>query len=114
MKKFILIALLFTLSCQKKDSKEQHILSKNQVIEVMLELTVLEEKIIAMKLPKDSAEHYYDYFREQVFLEKGVNRAEFDSCYSYYLINDLEGFQEIQLAMIDSLTKYKSTLKVSK
>lgn len=70
----------------------------------------MEEKLQIMKIDKDSAEHFFDYYRNQLFLEKGVDRKNFDDSYNYYLINDLDGYVEIQNAMIDSLTKYKNTL----
>lgn len=112
MKKLLVITLLILLGCSEKEKKQPDVLSKREIVDIMLHLTIMEQKLSIMKIPKDSAEQMYDYYRNNLLKEKGIDRTYFDESYNHYLINDLNGLEEIQNTMIDSLTKYKNTLKI--
>lgn len=105
MKKlFILIVFLSVFSCDKKDpAMPDDLLSKESMVNILINIHIAEAAISLKDLPSDSAQVLYKRKKQEIFKEHGVASSRFYKSYQYY-ISDIKGMDDIYAAVIDSLS----------
>ena len=89
-------------SCRGKEERPAGILSHEQMVEVLSEVYIAEEKVNKLSLPRDSSELIFRLMEGKVFEKTGVSDSVFAASLDYYVDRP----QEIELiysALVDSL-----------
>lgn len=98
---FIFSALLFWMaSCGKKTP--EGILSKEEMVQIMEELYIAEEKVNQLALPRDSAKEVAMVMTTKVFEKAAVEDSVFRKSFDYYMEHPRE-MELIYTALVDTL-----------
>ena len=95
-----MIGLLAT-ACSS-DDKSADVLSEKQMIRILADMYVLEEKVSRLPVPFDSANHLFPRFRDKYLQEAGISEETFKRSWQYYM-NDPKKLDRMYTAVIDSL-----------
>jgi hypothetical protein len=98
----ILGMLLVLCSCQKPEQKPANVLSQEEMIKVLSEIYVTEEKVSRMGLTVDSAAKVFNYLQGRIFTETHVPDSVFKQSLSYYMDRP-SAMEKVYSALVDSL-----------
>jgi hypothetical protein len=98
----ILILLIFFCSCKKPEQKPANILSQDEMIKVLSEVYVTEEKISRLGLTIDSASKVFSHLQGKIFTATGVPDSVFHRSVDYYMDHPKE-MEQVYAALVDSL-----------
>jgi hypothetical protein len=93
---------LFSCGDQKATADGQNILTREQMVTVLTEVYVAEERTNRLGLPRDSAEQVFQHISGKVFDKVGVPDSVFRKSINFYLERPLE-LEQIYTALVDSL-----------
>ena len=98
----ILSILILVLSCQRKDKVPEGILTRDQMVSVMSELYVLEQKLSTLGIKRDSIAQIFQEMKDPIFENAGITDSVFKRSLNYYMDHPqvLEG---IYTSLVDSL-----------
>lgn len=103
------MALVF-FSCQE-NAQSEGVLSPEEMVTVLSEIYITEEKVNKLGLPHDSAVKVYDYFKGKVFEKTGTTDSTFKRSMDYYMERPLE-IEKIYATLIDSLNLREQRLSI--
>jgi hypothetical protein len=106
----IIFAVVLLSSC-KNERKPSNILSSEEMVKVLSELYLTEEKIKHLNVSQDSAASVYTYFNSKMFEKLGTNDSTFRRSMTYYM-NRPEELEKIYAALIDSLNLKEQRLSI--
>ncbi len=90
-------------SCNRDNEKPPAgILSKPEMIKVLSEVYLTEEKINRLGVNRDSAIAAFDFVSSRIFEKTGVADSVFDASFDYYNDRPKE-MEQIYTALVDSL-----------
>src|SRR5688572_28872510 len=84
------VCVLFCYSCNDGDRDEQHILPPEQMVKVLAEIYLTEQKINKLGLTRDSGEIEFERFEYVVFQKVGVSDSAFKRSFDYYMDHPVE------------------------
>ena len=96
----VLAALAWMASCAEK--APEGILSKQEMVQVMEELYIVEEKINHLSLSRDSAKEVFTVIEKKVFENAAVQDTVFRKSFDYYMEHPKE-MELIYTALVDTL-----------
>jgi len=96
----LLGACAWMVSCSEK--KPEDVLTKPQMVKVMGELYVAEEKINQLGLTRDSAKIVFEALKQKVFENTSASDSVFKKSLDYYMERPKE-MELIYTALVDSL-----------
>lgn len=85
---------------EKSDYKD--ILSKQEMVKIMEELYIAEEKINHLALSRDSASHVFSVLKARVFQNAALSDTLFKKSFDYYMERPKE-LELIYSALVDTL-----------
>jgi hypothetical protein len=94
--------MLVFLSCGKKETVPEDILSQDQMVSVLSELYILENKISSLGVTRDSLTQIFGAMKGKVFEKSGVSDSTFSKSLNYY-VDHPKNLEEIYTVLIDSL-----------
>ena len=97
---FFLAAIV--VSCGKEQAKPPGILSKEDMVKVLAEVYVTEEKVTQIGLKYDSAARAFDYLRGNIAEKTGIPDSVFEKSLDYYSHRPSE-IQAIYSVLVDTL-----------
>lgn len=97
---FICFPLVF--SCQKADEKPQDILTQAEMVKVLAEIYIAEQKVTEMSLGVDSAAQVFNMMDDKVFENTGIPDSVFKKSVNYYVDRPKE-MEKIYSILVDSL-----------
>jgi hypothetical protein len=97
---FLSLALVF--SCGQADQKPDDILSQEEMVKVLAEIYIAEEKVNSLALSRDSAAQVFDLVQDRVFSDTGVPDSVFKKSIDYYTDRPQE-LEKIYGVLVDSL-----------
>ncbi len=109
---FSCLAFLLAVSCKKEESLAD-VLSREQMVKVLSELYLTEEKVNKLSLNRDSAALVFNYFNDEVFKKLGTTDSAFRRSMDYYMERPRE-IEKIYAALIDSLNLQEQRLSIPK
>lgn len=110
----ILVLLTFVLlGCEKKNKEIPGLLSKEKMINILIDIHILESKIELLFIPKDSGILIFNTFEREIFEEYQVSKEGYIKSYQYYLEN-MSGMSEIYTAVVDSLNFMQKSFEIEK
>lgn len=98
---FAMLMVLF-FSCEKKERVPEGILTKDQMVNVLSELYIVEQKINTVSVKRDSLNQIFATMKDRVFKKTGVTDSVFRQSLNYYMDRP-QTFEIIYTALIDSL-----------
>jgi hypothetical protein len=102
IKSGIFLSLALVFSCGKADEKPDNILSQQEMVKVLAEIYIAEEKVNSLALSRDSAAQVFDLVQERIFDTTGVPDSAFKRSIDYYTDRPLQ-MEKIYSALVDSL-----------
>ena len=96
-----MVVLMF-LSCSKKERVPEGILSRGQMVTVLSELYIIEQKISTLGIKRDSLTQIFAAMKGRVFKQTGVEESVFEKSLNYY-VDHPKSLEEIYTVLIDSL-----------
>ena len=99
---FFVVLILVLCNCGKSD-KPDYLLSKEQMVGLQMDFQILDEKIGALRVSKDSGNSIYLVYSDSIYKKHGVTKEVYLQNYDFY-INHSEEFIEIYEAVVDSLS----------
>jgi hypothetical protein len=94
--------LILCCSCGESD-RDKNILTKAQMVKAMTEIYLAEQKINRLGVPRDSAEHEFERFKQLVFEKIDVKDSVFKRSFNYYMDRPKD-MEFIFTALVDSLS----------
>ncbi|MGE0635501.1 MAG: DUF4296 domain-containing protein [Bacteroidia bacterium] len=109
MKKLILMSFVFLVfACKQKGVETPgHILEKEQLVDVQVDLYLVEAAHNMNVLKPDSADTEYKMLFETVMKKHNITREDYESSLRYYAI-DNESLNEIYDSVLVKLTKLEN------
>ncbi|OHX67129.1 DUF4296 domain-containing protein [Flammeovirga pacifica] len=103
---------LILVSCAPKQQAEApaDLLSKDIVINVLIDLYKAEATVSTQHLPKDEAMNAYIALQDNIYTKNNVDSAAFNKSYNFYLKNRVEEAAEIQKTVVERLKEEKEEL----
>jgi hypothetical protein len=99
----LLACLILTVqSCKKSGEAPRGILSRDQMVTVLSEMYITEEKVHRLNIPRDSSEQIFALMEGKVYEKTGVPDSVFAASLDYYTDRPLE-MELIYSALVDSL-----------
>jgi hypothetical protein len=98
----LVLAVLLLFSCEKEVRKPAGILSKEEMVSVLTELYIVEERMNRLNLPADTSKLVFEVMEANVYEKTGVPDSVFKSSFDYYL-DDPKEMELIYTALVDSL-----------
>jgi hypothetical protein len=91
----------FFPSCEK-ESVPDGVLTKDQMVHLLIDFYVAEEKVNSMKLPADSSKALFELMEQKVLEKSAVEDSVFFQSFNYYIDRPKE-MEQIYTAIVDSL-----------
>ena len=102
MRSCIVIVIIFGLSSCKNKQVPEGILTRDQMVAVMSELYITEQKVATLGVKRDSLGRVFDVLKEKVFAKQGITDSVFRKSLNYYIDRPLE-METIYTSLVDSL-----------
>ncbi|HRK54526.1 MAG TPA: DUF4296 domain-containing protein [Cyclobacteriaceae bacterium] len=100
--KYVVIGVLITLVQCKQEQKPAGLLSKEEMVNLMVELYLSEAKLTLSGIRRDSANKLFLPYEESIVASRGVTDSTLNENYNYYLQHPDE-LEKILDAVIDTL-----------
>jgi len=97
----LLCAAVF-FSCLQNDKKPDNVLSEREMVKVLAEVYIAEQKVAGLALPQDSALKVFGLLQNKVFESTGVPDSVLKKSIDYYMEHPKE-FEQIYSVLVDSL-----------
>ncbi|MBW8050195.1 MAG: DUF4296 domain-containing protein [Cytophagales bacterium] len=109
MKKlYCILITLLVFACVQQEEPPANIISKEQMINILVDIHIAEAMVDEAHLSKDSS---IAIFKDlAIFKKHGIEKENFDESYNYYLRN-INILDDIYTAVVDSLSVRNALLK---
>ncbi len=114
MGKFFYISIfILLLACSRKTQPPpEGILSKDRMIEYLIDLQITEAKINSLNLPEDTVKKFYGDIQRELFKRHNISDSTYYKSLSYYIYTVKE-MDDIYSAVVDSLSLRERLHKVN-
>ena len=103
MKKSFLIICLILAACSKKDTEiPAGVLSKDQMVRVLIDIHLLESKVKKLNLKVDSSQAVYRHYEQLLLEDLEISREQYDRSLEFY-VDEIELLKDIYEEVSDSL-----------
>ena len=100
------LTFFIIISCS--NSLDEKLLSKEILVEILIDMHVLEVAIDNLNLSKDSSRVFYNQQEEEIFKKYNIDDKIYRESFSYYFFKPKE-LDQIYEHVIDSLLLYQQT-----
>jgi hypothetical protein len=107
----VIFSILMTLASCKEKKSSQDILSPAEMVKVLGELYITEEKVNKLSIDRDSSAKALDYLDDKVFEKYATTDTLFKRSLNYYLERP-EEIEKIYATLIDSLNLREQRLSI--
>jgi hypothetical protein len=98
---FFGLAVVFC-SCEKTEERPADILSHEEMVRVLAEVYIAEQKVTNLALGVDSAQAVFEQMKGRVFEAAGVPDSTFKKSFDFYM-NRPKELEQIYSVLVDSL-----------
>ena len=95
------VVLALAASCNT-NKKPEGVLSKAEMVQILEEMYLAEEKINRLGVPRDSAKEVFEVMGEKVFKDAAAKDSVFQRSFDYYMDHPKE-MELIYTALVDTL-----------
>lgn len=97
----VVLSVLLGSACDQAE-RDPAILSHEEMVKILTEIYLTEQKVNRLGLPRDSAESEFERFKKMVFKKKDISDSLFRKSFDYYMDRPKE-MELIYTALVDSL-----------
>lgn len=108
----ILYATAFAVLAGCEEKRPEAILSKDQMVQVMGDIYITEEKVNQLGLPRDSTKQVFSAIGQKIFEHAGMRDSVFKKSFDYYMERPKE-MELIYTALVDTLQLREQRAPVS-
>jgi hypothetical protein len=109
----VVLFVLLGNACDQAD-QDAAVLSHAEMVKILTEIYLTEQKVNRFGLARDSAEHEFDRFKKVVFKKENISDSVFRKSFNYYMDRPKE-MELIYTALVDSLSlmeqRFESSLQ---
>jgi len=102
MQSCMVLLIIFALSCSNKQQVPDGILTHDQMVAVMSELYITEQKVSTLGMKRDSLEQIAEVMKDKVFAKVGIPDSVFRKSLNFYMDHPQE-LELIYTSLVDSL-----------
>ena len=102
MQSCAVVLIILALSCSNKPPVPDGVLTHDQMVAVMSELYIAEQKVGVLGFKRDSIEQIADVMKDKVFAKVGIPDSVFRMSLYYYMDHPRE-LELIYTSLVDSL-----------
>jgi hypothetical protein len=106
VRSLVLVFVIAAFGCGKKEKIPAGVLSRDQMVKVLSEIYVTEDRVSRLGLKRDSATSVFNSLEGKVFEKTGVPDSVFKSSMDFYLDNPQQ-LEIIYSALVDSLNLHE-------
>lgn len=106
------VVLVGLIACSKPKVPAE-ILTEEQMVHVIMELYITEEKVAMLSMPYDSVRKVFPTFSDKTFRKVGIPDSSFRKSMDYYMAYP-DQLERIYTAVVDSLNLRVQKLSVEK
>src|SRR5687768_8914468 len=99
---WVVIPVILSYSCQPVERKPEGVLPHEEMVKLLSELYILEEKVVRLGLAPDSAQQVFELMRGNFFETAGVQDSVFKKSFDYYMDHPIE-MEKIYTVLVDSM-----------
>jgi hypothetical protein len=107
------ILIITVFSCKTEEKRPAGILSKEEMVDVLIEFYVAEEKVTRLNLPSDSADVVFEVMESKVLEKAAIQDSVFKRSFNYYMDRPRE-MELIYTALVDSMQLKEQRLPPSR
>ena len=96
------IVFIVLLGACAQEQKPKQLLTDEQMVRVLMDIYLTEEKLTGLALARDSADKIFPLFKEKIYESAQINDTIFNQSMEYYLAHPKK-LERIYTAVIDSL-----------
>ncbi len=100
--KLWILGWVICVACGSTDEKPENILSKEQMVELMIDMQIAQTRVNNLHLRKDSSQKVYDQYHAYLLSEHVVEDSAFYESLRYYLNRPID-LNFIHEAVLDTL-----------
>jgi hypothetical protein len=115
-KLFFLSSFIFLMACdsqQPEIQKPEPLLSKQEMVDFLLDVQLLEGQVKELRISLDSSQKVYNYFEKELYQKHGFSDSVYVQSYHYY-VEKPELLKEIYDTVYDSLERKQEAFKQEK
>lgn len=106
---FVILILLIFVNCSKKEQElPPNVLTRDQMVRVLIDVHILEAKVKKLYLPRDTSKMVYNHYEKMLFKDQGISKAQYEESMSYY-IDEIGTMKDIYDQVVDSLLARQKT-----
>ena len=94
--------MLALVGCKDDESAPDHLLGQEEMVDVLIDIHLLEAKLGALDVAKDSGAVLYRAYEQQIFEKHQINTDLYRESYQWHF-NHLHSLNEIYGIVVDSL-----------
>lgn len=102
VKRVVFSMLILLAACSRQGHEAKAILPPAEMVRVLSDLYIVEEKVNRLSLRRDSAETVFANLKDRMFLKLGVPDSVFKKSIDYYMDHPDE-MEQVYSALVDSL-----------
>ncbi len=111
---FLVLVLLMTLSsCKREVKAPERLLDKTGMVDVLIDIHLLEAKLDALSVDKDSSRVLYRAYEQQIFEKHGISSELYQESYQWHF-NHLHSLNDIYAIVVDSLMLRQQTKQLER
>ena len=99
---FFFILLITLSNCQQSGERPPDVLSEEDMVRVLTEVYITEEKVNTLALPPDSAAYVFNQLKSRMFRNLNVSDSVFQASLDYYMTEPKQ-MEKIYATLVDSL-----------
>ena len=107
--KIIYFLIILLVSCNPKDKEKPNVLSREQMVDILIDIQLVEAKLAYEKISTISFEQISTKYYESVFSKYNISKEEFEESMFYYE-KDIEELDNIYTDVITKLNKIQSEI----
>lgn len=100
--KLWILGCALAMACGSQDEKPDHVLSKEQMVALMIDVQIAQTRVNDLRLKSDSAQQVYDQYQAYLLKEHVIKDTVFYESLQYYL-NRPSDLDLIHEAVLDTL-----------
>lgn len=110
---FLVLFLLIFVNCSKKKQElPPNVLTRDQMVRVLIDVHILEAKIKKLYLPRDTSQVVYNHYEKMLFQDLNISSEQYAESTAYY-VDHLELMKGIYDEVVDSLLARQKTNNIN-
>lgn len=108
MRILVFLLIIISAACSSKEEIPEDVYSQAKMVDVLIDIHLLEQKLDQLGVTYDSQKVMYNHFEARIFEKYEVDSVAYKKSLNYYYQN-VEYLEEIYEVIVDSLSVREKT-----